>query len=184
MGQLILARAGSTEFDEQGRIVGTLNVPLSLRGEAEIVELARELRAVEVEAIYTSGGLSAEMSGKLLGQELDVKVRTIDDLTNLDFGLWQGLQIEEVRRKHPKVYKQWEESPCLVCPPAGEMLEQVVERVHRLIKPVLRKAQSGPVVLVAPEPLRRVIRCELTKADPCHLFEQAEGPNWERLGIA
>ena len=34
------------------------------------------------------------------------------------------LQLEEIRRKFPKVYKQWHESPEKICPPEGETLTE------------------------------------------------------------
>ena len=43
----------------------------------------------------------------------------------MNHGLWQGMIIDEVKRKQPKVYKQWQEHPENVCPPEGEMLAQM-----------------------------------------------------------
>ncbi len=45
-------------------------------------------------------------------------------MQNLNLGLWQGMQVAEVRHKQPKVYRQWQEQPENVCPPDGEMIEQ------------------------------------------------------------
>ncbi len=39
---VILIRPGSTDFDEQGRIQGTLDVPLNEQGAAEVGRLAEE----------------------------------------------------------------------------------------------------------------------------------------------
>ena len=51
-------------------------------------------------------------------------------MQNLNQGLWQGMLVEDVRHKQPKVYRQWQEQPENVCPPEGEMLEQADERVR------------------------------------------------------
>ena len=51
-------------------------------------------------------------------------------MQNLNLGLWQGMQVSEVRYKQPKVYRQWQEQPENVCPPEGEMIEQAEQRIR------------------------------------------------------
>src|SRR5688572_15621720 len=52
MGQIILARAGTTDFDEQDRIAGTLDLPLNVRGQAEVLQMAREMEGLPIERIF------------------------------------------------------------------------------------------------------------------------------------
>ena len=49
-----------------------------------------------------------------------LRPRRIDDLRNLDQGLWQGLQLDEIKRRNVKVFRQWIDDPVTVCPPQGE----------------------------------------------------------------
>lgn len=161
MGQVILARSATTDFDEENRIVGTLDVPINQRGLSEVAEMARELAGQKINTIYSAASESARESAELLGRQLGVKVKELEELTNLDFGLWQGLPISEVQRKHKKLYKHWKECPRDACPPAGEAVEQVYERVEKVIGPIVKKNSFRAVVIVAPDPLRRVIRCFL-----------------------
>ena len=44
MLSVILIRPGSTDYDEQGRIQGTLDVPLNEQGGVEVARVADELR--------------------------------------------------------------------------------------------------------------------------------------------
>lgn len=183
MGQIILVRAASTDFDEQDRIVGTLDIPLSIRGQAELAKLAEELKSRPIDVIYASAGKAARESARFLGDELDVKVKVLEELTNLDFGLWQGLEVSEVRRKHPKLFRQWEESPVAICPPNGEMIEQVYERVRRELKPVMKKSHNAVVIVIAPDPLRRVIRCYLKNTELAKVWENSNGSAWETIDV-
>lgn len=185
MSHMILTRSGTTDFDEQERLTGTLDVPINGRGQEELARMAEELRGFPVEMIYAAAGSAARESAEFLGRELQVKVKVLDDLHNLDFGRWQGLPLGELRKKHRKVFKYWEETPCAVCPPDGEMLPSVRDRVQKALRPVLKKAQSGMVVLVAPEPLRSVIRCYLKGENLDQLWD-AGNPNgcWETIVVA
>ena len=69
-----------------------------------------------------------------------MRLKSVEQLHNLDHGLWQGTLIEDVRRKQPKVYRQWQEQPETVCPPEGEMLPQAAQRVRTALS---KTASSG-----------------------------------------
>ena len=185
MGQIILARAGTTDFDEQDRIAGTLDLPLNLRGQAEVLQMAREMEGLPIERIFAANSEAARETAKFLGEHMDVKVRILEELTNQYLGLWQGLQVDEVRRRHRKVFRQWEESPTNICPPAGEMVDEVLERIEANLRPVLKRSRDELVVLVAPDPLRQLIRCYLTHSDITNLCicENGNPTTWETIEV-
>ena len=171
---VILIRPGSTDFDEQGRIQGTLDVPLNQQGDAEVSRLADELRESSLEAIYHSACSSAQQTAEVLAAALGVKPKRLDNLQNLDHGLWQGMRVEEVKRKHPKVYRQWQEQPDTVCPPEGETLEAARSRVQAVLRKVLRKHREGTIGLVVPEPLARLVRSQLNHSELGNLWTAGE----------
>ena len=51
MIQIVLIRPGSTDYDEQGRIQGTLDIPLSLEASDTVRRLGDELRFLAMTAI-------------------------------------------------------------------------------------------------------------------------------------
>ena len=111
MSQIVLIRPGSTEFDEQQRIQGTLDLPLSVRGQQQVARIVQELAEVAIDVIYSSPCEPARSTAAALGSSRGVSVKEIETLHNVNHGLWQGLKTDEIRRKHPKVFKQWQESP-------------------------------------------------------------------------
>jgi probable phosphoglycerate mutase len=171
---VILIRPGSTDFDEQGRIQGTLDVPLNEQGIAEVARLADELRVSGLEAIYHSACSSALRTAEVLGTVLNLKPKRLDNFQNLDHGLWQGMRVEEVKRKHPKVYRQWQEQPDSVCPPEGETLDAARTRVQGVLRKLLRKHREGTIGLVVPEPLARLVRCQLSHSEVGNLWTAGE----------
>jgi len=123
--KILLIRPGATEFDEQGRIIGTLDIPLSALGLEQAESLACESMDHDVTAIFSSPSLAAKQTADILGKQHNRKAKVRDALTNIDMGLWQGKEIEELRATQPKIAKQWEEHPETVCPPEGESFEDV-----------------------------------------------------------
>jgi phosphoserine phosphatase len=178
MGRIILARSGMTEYDEDERIAGSLDMPLSAKGIAEAEDLARDLKSFEVEAVYAAAGEASQATARLIAEEHDLKVKLLPELRNQNFGCWEGLRLEELRRMQPRVYKLWEENPCAVEPPNGEMVDEVKARVEKLLKPLLKKHDDAGFILVAPDPLRKLIRCWL-KRTAADLPWETSGPLWE-----
>jgi broad specificity phosphatase PhoE len=178
MGRIILARSGMTEYDEDERIAGSLDMPLSAKGRAEAEDLARDLKSFEVEAVYAAAGEASLATARLIADEHDLKVKQLSELRNQNFGCWEGLRLEELRRMNPRVYKLWEENPCAVEPPNGEMVDEVRARAEKLVKPLLKKHDDAGFILVAPDPLRKLIRCWL-KRTAADLPWETSGPLWE-----
>ena len=55
--------------------------------------------------------------------------------------------MDDIRRKFPKVFKQWQESPETICPPDGETIPEALERIRAaLLKPLRRRSAFGVVV--------------------------------------
>src|SRR5262245_36068481 len=134
MVQMLDVRAGTTDFDEQGRIKGTLDIPLSAAGQRQVGRLIGELHNTKINHVYASPCRSAQQTAGSLAADHKLKVKTLDELQNLDHGLWHGKLIDEVRVSQPKVFRQLQDHPETVCPPQGEPVGTAVERVRSLIR--------------------------------------------------
>jgi broad specificity phosphatase PhoE len=153
---LVLIRAGVTDYEVQGRIRGSLDVPLCEAGEAQAAAAAALLAETPPAALYTAESLCAVETGRIIGRQLGLKPRVIPGLHNLDQGLWQGLLVEDIRRRQPRLYRQWQDNPWAVAPPEGELLEEACERVEAALEKLLRRHGEGRVAVVVPDPLDRI----------------------------
>jgi broad specificity phosphatase PhoE len=163
MAQIVLIRPGCTEFDEQQRIQGNLDLPLSAGGRQQVERLLADLAQVEIDVLFSSPCEPARSTADALGAARGLAVKEIEGLHNVDHGLWQGLKVEDVRRKHPKVFKQWQESPEAICPPGGESLAEAVARVRKALEKPLKK--KGNLAIVAADPLAAII-CAVVRGLP------------------
>lgn len=158
---LILVHPGQTELDEQNRLVGNLDLPLSEFGESQVNLLAKELAKVEVGLIVCGPSLSAQQTAQQLSQTGSIKVRLDDNLANLDLGLWHGKSVDELKETQPRIFKQWREHPETVTPPEGEDLDSAIKRVRKSIKWIAKKSRTITVILVAAHPLAAIIQSEI-----------------------
>ena len=139
--RVLLIRPGATEFDDQGRIKGSLDMPMSQRGRRQAEQLVGELAGAPIRTIYTSPCQSARETAELLARGRDVKIKVLDSFRNVDHGLWHGKLIEEVKRNQPRAYRLGQDSPDAFCAPRGEPIAEAKSRVIKSLKKIVRKGR-------------------------------------------
>lgn len=184
MLELVLIRPGATDYDNEHRIQGTLNIPLNAQGNREVAREIEQLRDRGIEVLYTSDSDPARQTAEAIAKALGIRVKKLEDMHNLDHGLWQGMSVDEIRRKHPRVYRQWQDEPDCVCPPKGETLDQARERVMASLTWILKRHRSGIVGLVLPEPLASVARNVVDHREIGDLWRSADDHgSWETVVV-
>jgi broad specificity phosphatase PhoE len=188
MTQVVLIRSGATVYDEQNRVQGVLDVPLSERGRAEVAQLteklAEPLNGIELAALYCGPGESVVRTAEAVGKALGLRPKKIDDLRNLDQGLWQGLQLDEIKRRNNRVFRQWLDDPTTVCPPQGETVTSALERIKTAIKPLIRRHQNEAIGMVVGEPLAQLIACYLRREPRVQLDDGVPTGGFETIIVA
>jgi len=184
MLRIVLIRPGSTDYDQEGRIQGTLDIPLNAEGAAEVTQLVEQLRGEGIEILYSPECQPAWQTADAVAQGLGIKLKKVDNMGNLNHGLWQGMLIDEVRRKQPKVYRQWQEQAQTVCPPEGEMVGGAAERVRTCLAKLLKRHKEGTIGLIVPEPLASIVRCIIKHEEIGDLWKAVLGHGrWETLEV-
>ncbi len=187
MCKVVLIRPGATIYDEQNRVQGILDIPLSERGRGEVAQMAERLAASlegsHLIALYCGPGENVIRTAEIVGKMLGIRPKRIDDFRNLDQGLWQGLQIDEIKRRNTKLFRQWIDDPETICPPQGETMEDAMERIKTAFKPLLKRHHDETIGLVVGEPLARIIACYLKCEPRVHLEERGSPCDYEWIKI-
>lgn len=183
MTQVVLIRPGATVYDEQDRVQGVLDIPLSDRGRAEVALLAGRLAGVEWAALYCGPGESVARTAEAVGRAVGLRPKRIDELRNLDQGLWQGLQIDEIKRRNLRLFRQWLDDPLTICPPQGEPVEDALERIKAALRPLLRRHRDEAIGLVVAEPIAQLIAGVLRQALHVHLDDDVPTGGFEQIEV-
>ncbi|MCY1141982.1 bifunctional RNase H/acid phosphatase [Actinoplanes sp. Pm04-4] len=166
--RLILVRHGESTLTSQGRYSGRGDVPLSDQGEAQamaaggrVAGLARDVTAIVSSplsrCVRTAELISAEVGG--------VPVTVVDDLIEVDFGVWEGLTFAEAQEQWPREMESWLASTS-VAPPGGESFQAVAKRVRSAMATVLTTYAGGVVVVVSHvSPIKLILRDALAASD-------------------
>ncbi len=184
MIRIVLIRPGATDYDREQRIQGSLDIPLNDEGGQEVAQLVEQLADCGIDVVYAPNCEPARQTAAVIAHGLGVKYKRLERMQNLNHGLWQGLPIDEVRQKQPRVYKQWQEQPENVCPPEGEMLSEADARVRTAMTRLLKKYREGTIALVVPEPVASLVRRFINHTDLGDLWKTArEHGHWEVLEV-
>ncbi len=134
--------------------------------------------------MYCGPSQSAIRTAEAVGRAFGLRPRRIEELRNLDQGLWQGLQVDEIRRRHLKVFRQWLDDPFTVQPPQGEDVAEAFERVKAALKPLIKRHRDEAIGLVVCEPCAQLIAAMLRRDPHVQLEENVPTGGFERITVA
>jgi len=122
---LYLVRHGETEWSLTSQHTGRTDIPLTPRGEEQVLELAPGLKGIPFSHVLTSPLERARKTCVLAG--LGAAATVEPDLAEWDYGDYEGKRSVDIRLARPdwNVFRDG-------CP-NGEMPAQVLERADRLI---------------------------------------------------
>jgi broad specificity phosphatase PhoE len=155
--RLILVRHAESEM--QRRYVGRLEPPLSVRGRAQAAALARRMAGQSLAAVYSSHLKRALTTAQMIAFPHGLEVSVIAELAELDFGDWDGLTYQEIMGIAPQWFNRWLADPLRVCPPNGETLLEMSQRVMEAVNGIIAAHPGETVVVVTHGGPARVIVC-------------------------
>ena len=168
MTDVAVIRPGCTDFDAapeaSRRLVGRLDLPPNERGEEQNAELVDLVRGLHLTFLLCGEGGPGEECAADLADRLNLSVKVRGDLCNLDQGLWEGLTVDDVNRRYPKLAKAWHDAPETVCPPEGESVGEALDRVRKALAKPLKKGRAFGVV--AADPLASLIESAVSGEAP------------------
>lgn len=155
MATLVLLRHGESQWNQENRFTGWVDIPLTARGREEARQAGAKLKAagLRFDAAYTSALVRAQETLQIvleiLGQT-GIPVTQDPALNERHYGELQGLNKAETAQKFGAAQVQRWRRSYDVAPPGGESLKDTAARTlpyfERHIVPAL---QAGRHILVA-----------------------------------
>jgi probable phosphoglycerate mutase len=96
-----LARHGETEWNVVGRRQGRLDSPLTTKGRSDVDAVAARIKGFPIDTIAASPLGRAVSTATVFGEALSLDVNIVDELVEIDHGLWTGLTNEEIDLRFP-----------------------------------------------------------------------------------
>ncbi|WP_261392854.1 bifunctional RNase H/acid phosphatase [Rhodococcus sp. BP22] len=145
--RLLLLRHGQTPLSVERRYSGRGNPVLTELGAQQASAAAGYLaQRDDIAAIVASPLARAQQTAGALAAKMGLRVSTLDELTETDFGAWEGLTFKEAGENHPDVHRKWL-GDTSVAPPGGESFDVVRARVQSAREKLI-SAHAGSTVVV------------------------------------
>jgi len=148
---------------------GRTDVNLDEVGIKQAELLGKQLSNWELEAIYSSPLRRAIDTANTIARYQKISVHTAEGLIDFDYGEWQSLPEQEVKRLYPTLHDEWHINPHKVRMPGGESLEDVKRRAIEVVNDILSEYQ-GSIVLVSHRVVNKVLICSLMGLDNSYFW--------------
>lgn len=170
--QLVFIRHGPTRWNEEGRIQGRTDMPLSPAGRAAVENWAVPAEFHSFNWI-TSPLRRARETARLLGvADCPADAR----LAEADWGEWEGIVLAELRRDLGETLRRNEARGLDLSPPGGESPRQVRERLADWLREIA--AADGPTIAVSHNGVIRAAYSLATGWDMTTEPEIRRGHDW------
>ncbi|MBI5212100.1 MAG: histidine phosphatase family protein [Nitrospirae bacterium] len=139
---LYLVRHGATEGSEVKRYKGSIDVPMSEKGIAQVEKASAFITKRvngQMSTVYTSPLNRALKSADIIARPHGLKPIVIEDLRERSFGIWEGMTFTEIKEKYPQEFEAWAENPLRYSPMSGESTLVVRDRVIRILDEIIER---------------------------------------------
>jgi broad specificity phosphatase PhoE len=167
--EILLIRHGQTDWNRDRRIMGRKPVPLNKTGRAEARALAKALKGVPIDAIYTSPVLRAVETAGHLRNGRRTAIRRAPEMAEIDYGHWIGKTFEEVIPE--KAFRVYHKTPRKARAPGGEPMREVFGRTVAFIEKLRKRHKKGRIAVVSHADVIKTVLVHYLGMDYDHLLK-------------
>ena len=157
---IYLIRHGEIAATSPRRFIGQTNLPLTVKGREQVALLGTYLSTCGIENIVCSPLLRCQESGLIIGGASTLSVETKDNLSEINLGGWEGLSVDEVKKRYPGAYEERGEDLAGYRPTGGESFHDLLDRVVPAFMQIVEASPSTTAV-VAHAGVNRVLLCHI-----------------------
>ncbi len=175
MIKILIARHGETAWNAADIFRGRVSIGLSENGFKQAGLLAGYLSQEKIQAVYCSPLQRAMQTADAVSKPHNVTPQPMEELTDLDFGEWEGVPRQEVQEKSPQLYEQWLDRPDQVQIPGGESLDAARSRALHAFDQIMDWNREGTFAIITHRVVTKILVCALLGLDNSHFWNIEHG---------
>ena len=149
MTDILLIRHGETLWNQQGRMQGQNDSPLTATGVEQARKLARRMKGVSFTALYSSDLGRAHQTARCIAHETGHDLIADRGLRERSFGIFEGLTNAEIQVKHPEHYVHFAARDPDFVMPGGESAAQFRKRVVQTLETIAARHPDETITVVS-----------------------------------
>ena len=161
--KIFLGRHCKTEWNLEGRLIGTTDLPLCDVGWKEAKDTLPVVEKYHFDRIVSSPLKRAYDTSKFYADHLKIPLEVHPDLHELDHGDWNGQKYDDLLSDQNGDFKRWfiDGDTSIPIPNGPETLEQVQDRIKRTIRVIALKYPGEKVLVIMHKHIRSLLTCYL-----------------------
>lgn len=158
MTKVILVRHGHVEGISPERFRGRADLALTPEGRRQAEATARRIQqSWRLAAIYCSPLRRCRATAEAIAGPHGRSPIAVEELTDIDYGDWQGLTPDEVRARWPEALETWRKNPHWTAIPGGETLQRVLSRSVSALRGVIGRHPDEAVAVIGHDSVNRIL---------------------------
>ena len=145
---LYVVRHGETEWNIENKLQGWMNSALTNKGIEHTLRLQKRLEPIHFQHIYASPSGRTIHTANLIKGLQNIKVKTDENLKEMNLGSWEGKTHDEIKLLEPERYNHFWNAPHLYVADHGETFEDLSRRVNHFLTYVTSNYSKGNILIV------------------------------------
>jgi broad specificity phosphatase PhoE len=159
---ILLVRHGHVPGLAPERFRGRTDIELTERGISEAHRTADWIaRFWQPTIVYSSPLRRCMDTGAAIAKRCKVRVETLPDLNDIDYGEWLWRTHDEIAVECPVLYQRWRKTPHLMRIPKGESLQELAARAADALRLAIEKHPAETIVMVGHDSVNRSLLLQL-----------------------
>jgi broad specificity phosphatase PhoE len=176
--EIHLFRHGETVWNRVGKMQGHLNSPLSPVGVKQAVDARKKIEGLPFDYAYSSSSGRALETISLLLDDCEFPVVPLDDLREINLGVWEGVAVEEVKRRYPLQHHAFWSKPEEYIPVSGgESFDEVCSRAVSVMDELFHLHPGKRLLVVSHAAFLKTYLCHITGLGNKAIWQEPKAVN-------
>jgi len=172
---IYVVRHGETLWNKEEVFRGRKDVPLNGTGEKQAEKVGIYFSHIPIDRIVSSPLARARQTAEAISITTSVAVETMEELTDMNFGIWEGLPLREVEKRYCVDFGLWKTSPEKLRIETGETLAVVRDRVSAGLAKITC-GQEAAVVVVTHRVICKILVLQALNMGNEHFWDMKYDP--------
>ena len=168
MTKIFLIRHGQSEWNSLNKVQGQQNTILTDLGKKQALCLGDRLIDANIDIIYTSDLIRAYNTAEIISKRINKPLVANESIREINFGLWEGLTIQEIQTRYKKEYFTWLKEPDKLNIEGLENLMTLQKRAMKYVNEILLENNGKNIAIVSHGAILKTIILGLLGIDISH----------------
>ncbi len=147
---------------------------LTRKGVVQAENAGKALKNYELSIIFSSPLRRNFHTARIINKNHNLEIIKDERISEVDFGIWKGMNKEEVKKRYPEIYHKRQESRYSFRIPDGESYEDIGKRVNNFLKHLKKNYESNVLVVTHEAVIRLIMK---------NLFDMKVDKNYDNCSI-